>query len=96
MFLGGKGRSQFLSENLLMHSRQIHGTKLRHSPAPWNRSKRTCRFNLSTSAIWLTIERNKTLTLRVEIFQKGDIAEQRNKKTTQCSFTAVATFSDQL
>ena len=31
-------------------------------------------------AIWLTIERNKTLTLRVEIFQKGDIAEQRNKK----------------
>ena len=28
-------------------------------------------------AIWLTIERNKTLTLRV---QKGDIDEQRNEK----------------
>ena len=38
-------------------------------------------FNLvANSAIWLTIKRNKTLTLRGESFQKEDSAEQRNKK----------------
>ena len=66
--MGGEGRSSLFVRKRV-DAFQIHKAKLRHS-------HHDIEVNINaalTSA--LTIERNKTLTLRVEIFQKGDIAE---------------------
>ena len=91
-FWGAKGRSSVFSENLLMYSKL---TKQNYGTVHYGiRVNIHAALTSVLSAIWLTIDRNTTLTLRIEVF-RSEILLSKGKKT-KCSFIAVVTFSGQL